>query len=509
MSEHKVLIAFTKDAIEVDKERQLCLYEDLGWDIYEINDYKRIDYVKAFAEEAKRAGADRFCVLNEAEDVNFTNLIFDTCSNIIETEVRDVSYSRLTENNPQATHQATVSGVAINNGSNQNPNTVVQNTMNGQYKQSNPLIDVCLLVNPQIATDLANVKRGLMDPAFRFVSGFDQIKANFLQVLKTDSQVPNSVLAPFANTIINNSKVDIKPKIIFVDGDQKEDNLCQAYTADQFLDLVWNGFDEPTVRTLKQNNCKYSIDMQNPNNFFVRLKTENKNPSFMIVYNMNKNVSEYKPFDAQSPVFVVNDVRLNTNRQVNLPNVLGVFNSILNSFNFNPNAFPTSFIKEHNIKMKEMAGKIAEDIVSKNYKPKHKVCSNSEVEVKTRIDPASKFIYGFAKFNRNLAVAAKAPETKKYPYSHEEKTSHGFNLLHAFTKAVAEEYKDKLFSAATDELDRQKQAMHYQNWSQDTALQKYGIDPEKNKAITLHEDFPKLVNVLFPDVKVVYDKHKN
>lgn len=506
MCEHKVLIAFTKDAIEIDKEKQLCLYEDLGWDIYEINDYKRIDYVKAFAEEAKRAGADRFCVLNEAEDVNFTNLIFDTCSNIIETEVRDVSYSRLTENNTQAAIQGSISNSAVNHGANQNPNATAQAALNGQYKQSNPLINVCLLVNPQIATNLAKVKSGLIDPAFKFVSGFnDQTKAVFKTALINDMKV-SPVLAPFAN-IINNDKVAIQPKIMFVDGDKKADNLCQAYTADEFLELVWSGFDESTVKTLKQNDSTYNIDMQNPNNFFINLKAASKNPSFMVVYNMNKNVSEYQPFDAQSPVFIVNDVRLNTNRQVNLPNVLAAFSNILKQFSFDPNAFPTSFIKENNKKMKEMAGKLAEDIVSKNYKPKHKVCSNSEVEVKTRIDPAAGFIYGFAKFNKNLAVAPNVPENKKLP--NEKKEDHGMNLLHAFTKAVGEEYHNDLFNAAASALDKQKNATLYHNASYEAKLQKYGIDPEKNKAIILHEDFPKLVNVFFPDIKVVYDKNKN
>lgn len=507
MSEHKVLIAFTKDAIEVDKERQLCLYEDLGWDIYEINDYKRIDYVKAFAEEAKLAGAKKFCVLNEAEDVNFTNLIFDTCSNIIETEVRDVSYSRLTENSTQAAWQGAVAGAAVNHGANQNqnPNATVQTVMNGQYRQSNPLINVCVLVNPQIATNLANVKSGLMDPAFKFVSGFnDSIRATFKKALLDDMTAP--VLAPFAN-IIKNDKVMIQPKIIFVDGDKKEDNLCQGYSAQEFLELVWKGFDENTVKSLSQNDSAYYIDMQNPNNFFVNLKAASKNPSFMVVYNMNKNVNEYKPFDTQSPIFVVNDVRLNINRQVNLPNVVAAFNNTLKMLNFNPNVFPTSYIKDHNKKMKDLAAKLTEDIVSKNYKPKHKVCSNSEVEMKTRIQPAANFIYGFAKFNKNLTVAPKSPDNKKNQF--DKKEDHGLNIAWALTKAIADEYKNDLFAASAEELERKRQAAKYQTMTQETTLQKYGIDPEKNKAIMLHEDFPKLINVLFNDVKVVYDKNKN
>lgn len=499
MSEHKVLIAFTKDAIEVDKERQLCLYEDLGWDIYEINDYKRIDYVKAFAEESKRAGADRFCVLNEAEDVNFTNLIFDTCSNIIETEVRDVSYSRLTENGTQAAIQGSISNAAVNNGTNQNQNPNA--TVNAAFKQSNPLIEVCLLVNPQIATNLERVKSGLMDPAFKFVQGFDQTKGDFWRALRDDI-----TSGPFVN-IINNPKVDIKPKIIMVDGDKKADNLCQSLSATSFLDLVWAGFDESTVQIIKQNNVLHTIDMQSPNNFFVRLKTESKNPSFMVVYNMNKNVSEYMPFDAQSPIFVVNDVRLNTNRQINMPNIVAAFNNVLKPLGFDPNAFPTSFIKENNKKMKEMAGKLAEDIVSKNYKPKHKVCSNSEVEIKTRIEPAANFIYSFAQFNKNLSVAPKAPDNKKSP--NEKKEDHGLTVAWAFAKAMADTYKLPELEASANILEKQRNEARYFSTTYADALQKSGIDPEKNNAIKLHEDFPKLVNVLFNDVKVVYDKHKN
>ena len=72
---YKVMVAFTKNANEYDKDKQLECFEECGYDIYEVNDDPNLSYVEAFAEEAKKAGASEFAVLNESTNTDFASSI--------------------------------------------------------------------------------------------------------------------------------------------------------------------------------------------------------------------------------------------------------------------------------------------------------------------------------------------------------------------------------------------------------------------------------------------------
>lgn len=498
-NEHKVMIVFTKDAIENDKEQQLLLYEDLGWDIYEINDNKRIDYVKAFAEEAKKAGASKFCVLNEVEDIDFTNLIFETCNGIIDTEVRDTAFSRFSEVQAQQMNKALQQSnvAAAQNTANQQ----AQNAMN-QIKNSQPIIYIGLLLNIQIASKFSLIKKCLFNPALNFMNSFnDQVKAKFKNALLADIK-SNPALVTYSN-IINNPKVIIKPKLIFVDGDKKMENLCQPYLAREFLDLVWKHFDESSINLLQKSDAFFSIDMQNPNNFFIDLKAQSKNPSFFVLYNMNKNENEYQPFDGKSPIFIVNDPLLSINRQANMPSTLGLYNTLLKQTAFDATAFTTPIIKKQNIELRTMAAKITEDLVRKGYKPAHKVISNSEIDINTKIQPASVFIYGLAKFNKNLTFSDTELQKRKDQQEDQLKLGVG-----AMIKAIGTVYKSKASVRAGDEMIQAAKGLN-QSYMND--LQKYGIDEKHTNTIKLHKDFPKAAEVLFStdELKIEYDKNKN
>ena len=508
---YKVLVAFTKDASTYDKKRQLDFLKEDGWDIYEVNGYKNLDYIEAFAEEAKKVNASNFAVLNDNSDIDFSKKISECCKPYFENiQLIPEAFLRLSEADSIPLQNQNNMTQAQQNTTQTQQNTILNGQQNinsfGNMSQESGIIStICigLLINIEACVNFSKINKMLTTVSNFITSNKDAFKQIICKEYSDYSKLQLS------------DRLTIEYKVFIAENDIQKSGLCQPIAIESFLSMIYKDYDPNYPNKFAgTNSSSYNthetINMKNPKSFITGSNRSINGRTIYLLYSLNNNDNgAYTQGilslnqDRKSSIIVLNDNVHN----VSFGNTLNLFNRYCAGANY----FSLSEIAKANTNFMQIAVKIAKHVNDKNYKIQNKIIDMDSTLFESHVMPVAKLIVSYSKFGNTA-------QQKIYDWnqaetddmlSKEGRLSKEMDLIKDLTKhamqksgigAFADDVTNSKFFKYFDHREEERKAL--------LRAKKAGFNDSNLMAAYLDENFPAAFNMIFPEIKIIYKEAK-